>query len=59
MLIHTILYFRVSDEPSPSERAQIAKVKTAGMKKGLAKEKNLLAAKKKDILSKQLHLQRS
>ena len=47
------------DEPSAEEqtlvsKANVAKVKTGAMKKGLAREKNLISAKKKDILSKEI-----
>ncbi len=47
------------DDPSPGEQAMVAKVsiatvKTGAMKKGLAKEKNLLCAKKRDFISKNL-----
>ena len=49
----------MSDEPSDEElalanKAQVAKVKTSWLKKGLAKEKNILAAKKKDLLAKEM-----
>ena len=47
------------DEPSSEEqalvsKANIAKVKTGAMKKGLAREKNQILAKKKDLLAKQM-----
>jgi len=47
------------DDPSEEEliliaKANVAKVKTQGMKKGLAKKKNMLSARKKDLLSKQV-----
>ena len=43
------------DEPTEEDRSlafktQICKVKTTLLKKGLAKQKNLLSAKKKDLL---------
>ena len=49
----------MSDDPMEEElaliaKANAAKVKTQGMKKGLAKKKNMLAAKKKVILSKEM-----
>lgn len=48
------------DEPNPEEqalvsKAQISKVKTGTLKNGLAKQKNLISAKKKDLISRQLH----
>lgn len=47
------------DDPSEQQlaltaKANVAKVKIAGMKKELAKKKNLVSAKKKDLLSKQM-----
>ena len=54
-----IIIFSISNQPSPDEKSlasmvQIAKEKTGALKKGLAKQKNLLAAKKKQLISKQL-----
>ena len=50
---------RVPDEPSPEDqtlanKATIAKTKTCAMKKGLAKRKNLMAAKKKDFIAREI-----
>ena len=47
------------DEPTLEEQSlattcTIAKNKTAALKKGLAKQKNLLAARKKDLVARQL-----
>lgn len=40
---------QLSDEQEKiAARVSVAKVKTSGMKKGLAKQKNMLSAKKKD-----------
>lgn len=40
-----------SDDQSLASKANIAKVKTTAMKKGLAKQKNIISAKKKDFIS--------
>lgn len=46
----------MSNDPTPEEKAlagkiNIVRLKTGGMKKGLTKKKNLIAAKKKDLIS--------
>lgn len=51
--------YRMPDDPSEAElalssKASMAKVKTQGMKKGLSKKKNMISARKKDVLSKQM-----
>jgi hypothetical protein len=53
--------YRIPDEPNQEQqalvsKAQIAKTKTASLKKGLAKQKTLLSAKKKDLIARQLQL---
>jgi hypothetical protein len=50
----------MSDDPTPEEqslasKATIAMTKTSAMKKGLAQEKNLIAAKKKDLAADGTH----
>ena len=42
------------EDESLASKAQICRVKTNSLKKGLARHKNLLSAKKKDLLSRQL-----
>ena len=47
------------EEPSPEEQSLVAKtniaqVKTLAMKKGLARQKNLISARKKDVIAKQI-----
>ena len=60
MSYHIIsVVYRMSDDLTPeqerlSARASVAQVKTSLLKKGLARQKNLLAAKKKDIVGKHL-----
>ena len=42
------------EDQSLASKVQICRVKINSLKKGLAKHKNLLSAKKKDLLSRQL-----
>ena len=49
----------MSEDPSEEElvlvaKANATKVKTQGLKKGLARQKNMLAARKRELLSKQV-----
>jgi hypothetical protein len=52
-------WYRIPDETTDKEqalasKANIATIKTKAMKKGFAKRKNLIAARKKDYIANQL-----
>lgn len=42
------------EEQALAAKANIAKVKTTGMKKGLARDKNLISAKKRDFIAQNM-----